>query len=192
MKKIVLSGLVLASFLLVGCAYNKQTVALRPTVSALATMRVRDVAVEVKVVDERESKSLGKRSDAYGMGAEITTTDDVAGIVAREVAAALKQYGFAVDAGDGNGAQLKVEVRLLNYDTSTGFFTGGVHIRAALKATARQGTAVYEKFYRSEEEHRVMVVPTAETNAEWLNAGLSDAIDQLVNDTALLEFLSKP
>jgi hypothetical protein len=44
--------------------------------------------------------------------------------------------------------------------------------------------------YRSEKEERIVVVPTAETNEEWINAALSDMLSQLFEDTGLFKFLS--
>lgn len=180
----------LAAAFSTGCAYSPQTVRLAPATLIAPSDRGHGVSVSVSVTDERPSQKIGQRSDAYGMGAEIRSDDNIAAIVADEINRGLLAKGFQTAAGSGSAAKLIVEVRLLEYDTSTGFFTGGVHLRSAVKARATAGTLTYEKLYRSEKEERVAVVPTAETNAAWINRSLSEVLQQLFSDDALLDFLA--
>jgi hypothetical protein len=79
-----------------------------------------------------------------------------------------------------------------SYETSNGFFTGGVHTRAALKAVAQRNQGDFEELYRAEGEERVLIVPTAASDAERINLVLSQAIDKLLADQRLLEFLAAP
>ncbi len=123
-------------------------------------------------------------------GAEITSTQEIAEIVQRELKSGLEKKGFAVvDFAPSTDPKLTVEVRLLEYSTSTGFWTGGVHIKGSLKAVAMRTGQTYEKMYRSEKEERVVVVPTAETNEKWINDALSEVLRQLFDDTGLMRFL---
>ncbi|HMA12402.1 MAG TPA: YajG family lipoprotein, partial [Steroidobacteraceae bacterium] len=85
---------------------------------------------------------------------------------------------------------LTVEVRALNYETSTGFWTGGVEIKSALKAVGLRGGKAFEQMYRSDNEKRVVVVPTAGKNEEWINAALTDVLTQLFNDQGLFRHLT--
>lgn len=89
-------------------------------------------------------------------------------------------------AGVASDAKLTVE-----YSTSQGFWTGGVQSQGTLKAAASKAGSDYEQIYRSNKEERVAVVPTAKTNEEWINAALSDVLNQLVSDQALITFLAK-
>jgi uncharacterized lipoprotein YajG len=173
-----------------GCAFNPQKANVVPTVAVMASNEGKGVSVAVRVVDERPSKSLGRRGTAYGAAAEITSVQEISFIVQREIGDALKKKGYSVvDYGDTLNPRLSVEVRLLQYSTSQGFWTGGVQIQSALKANATNGLRTYEKMYRSEKEERVMVVPTAETNERWINDALSDVLNQLLNDSSLFSVL---
>lgn len=184
--------MVLGSMLLTGCAFSPQKANLQPTVNITQGTEGQGVAVAVRVVDERPSKSLGRRGTAYGAAAEITAGSDLEAIVRDKVAAALVARGFAVNAaGVASDAKLAVEIRLLEYSTSQGFWTGGVQIQGTLKAAASKAGSDYEQIYRSNKEERVAVVPTAKTNEEWINAALSDVLNQLVSDQALITFLAK-
>ena len=173
-----------------GCAFNPQKANVAPTVAVMASNEGKGISVAVRVVDERPSKSLGRRGTAYGAAAEITSVQEISFIVQREIGDALKKKGYSVvDYGDALNPRLSVEVRLLQYSTSQGFWTGGVQIQSALKANATNGLRMYEKMYRSEKEERVMVVPTAETNERWINDALSDVLNQLLNDSSLFSVL---
>lgn len=180
------------ALLLSGCAFTPQKANISPTVSVMNSSEGSGIDVSVRVTDERPSKSLGRRGTAYGAAAEITAAQDIAVIAQNEIIAGLKKKGFAARDGDsGSKAKLVVEVRLLEYSTSQGFWTGGVHIKGALKAAATKDSKSYEKMYRSEKEERVVVVPTAETNEKWINDALSDVLTQLLDDKGLLMFLSQ-
>ena len=182
-------SLALAALFATGCAYTPQQVRLAPASMIAPSDRGQGVAVSVKVIDERPSQSLGNRGDAYGKGAEIRTGDDLAALVAAELQRGLAAKNYAPSATSSTA--LNAEVRLLEYSTSTGFFTGGVHIRAAIKVRAyAPGGKTYEKLYRSDREERVAVVPTAEKNEAWINRGLSEVIEQIFADDELLDLLA--
>jgi uncharacterized lipoprotein YajG len=177
--------------LFAGCAFNPQTATITPTVAVMASSEGRGVTVGVRVVDERPSKSLGRRGTAYGAAAEITAAQDIATIVQNEIIEGLQKKGFsASDYSDSANPKLSVEVRLLEYSTSQGFWTGGVHIKGALKAIAVNSGKTYEKIYRTDQEERVVVVPTAETNEKWINEALSEVLRQLLDDHGLIAFLA--
>lgn len=176
--------------MLTGCAFQPQKVTLQPAVAITQGTEGQGVSVEVRVVDERPSTSLGRRGTAYGAAAEITAGSDLEAVVRNKISEALSAHGFNVNDGGASDARLKVEVHLLEYSTSQGFWTGGVQIQGALKAVAAKGGGTYEQMYRSNREERVAVVPTAKTNEEWINSALSDVLTQLVSDQKLIEFLA--
>lgn len=188
------SRLLLAIALLAsaGCAFNPQTANIKPAVNVLSSNDGKGVTVAIRVVDERPSKSLGRRGTAYGAAAEITAAQDIAAVIQSEITAGLKQKGFnPVDESATADARLAIEVRLLEYSTSTGFWTGGVNIKSTLKGVATKGGKTYEKMYRTDKEERVMVVPTAETNEKWINGALSEVLTQLLDDNGLVMFLAQ-
>lgn len=186
MKRILLVALILLS----GCAFNAQTVNLHPTVLSTHSSTGQGVTVAVHVVDERASQSLGRRGGAVGAAAEITTNSNVAAIVSEKVTRALQDNGFTVLGSTAQGnASLTVEVRLLKYSTSVGFWTGGIQIEATLEARAEKSGKSFEQMYRVKNEQRVVVVPTADKNAKWINTALGDVITKLVTDQNLLIFL---
>jgi len=192
-----LYAIALATTLLMGCELFSQNVNLNPTITTsqptttTQSTEGRGVTVLVRVVDERPSKSLGRRAGSFGPAAEITSNSDFEQVVAEKVKESLQARGFSVSNSDSSSsATLNVEIRLLQYSTSFGFFTMGTHIQAALKAVATKSGKSYEKMYRSDKEERTVIVPTAGMNEEWINVALSDVLTQLASDRDLIAFLA--
>jgi len=187
-------GLIAALLASAGCkAYILQQANIAPTVTVVSSSEGTGVPVAVRVTDERPSTGLGRRgTGVFGDAAEITAAQDLAAVVQKEIIDGLKKKGFvAVDDSDASRTKLSVEIRLLEYSTSTRFFTGGVHIKGALKAVASKNGKTYEKMYRTEKEERVVIVPTADTNEKWINEALGDVLKQLMDDGGLTIFLTQ-
>ena len=165
---------------------------LAPNLSVMGSSEGKGIVVSVRVVDERPTKSLGFRSGGYGKGAEIKSTQDVAIVIQEAIISGLRSKGF--DTSDWNmesDPRLNVEVRFLEYTTSTGLWTGGVHVNAAIKIEATNGGEVYEKIYRSENEKRVVIVPGATSNEKQINLVLSDVLNRIFDDQALMNHLAQ-
>ncbi|HEL7612268.1 TPA: YajG family lipoprotein [Stenotrophomonas maltophilia] len=187
MKMIVLaSATVLA---LSGCVYNKQTTTFTPSVVVAKSSEGAGSLVGLRVVDERPTKSLGHRGNAYGRAAEITTNQDLAAVVQDKISEGLSNRGYKVVPYEGASTKLSVELRALEYSTSTGFWSGGVAVNAAMKAVASKPGDTYERIYRSDEERRVQFAPTATKNEEDLNKGVSAIISALFEDVGLFRFI---
>lgn len=174
-----------------GCAFNAQTVKLSPAMSLLPSDYGKGKEVVLSVVDERPKQAIGNRGGAYGAGAEITSIDDVNGVIREKVREGLSAKGFQVVPGlTPARTSMKVEIRSIDYSTSVGFFTGGVHTRAAFKGICKNGRGEYENLYRQESEERVVMVPTAETNEQWINQTVGQALEKIFRDQQMLECLS--
>ena len=189
MKKLVYT--LLLSFSLYGCAFNSQKVEFSPQVEVDKANIGNGAEIYVSVVDERPSQSLGRRGSGYGPAGEITAATDLSETIKLQVKEGLSAKGFKVTDNVNAERKLTIEVRQLEYSTSTGFFTGGVHIQGAMKGEARHGATSYEKMYRHEKEERVVIVPTAETNSTWINNALSGTLNQIFQDEELFKFLGR-
>ena len=179
-------------FFVSACAFTPQKASLNPTIDLSESNIGNGKTVALKVIDERPEESLGHRGSAFMKGAEITTDQDVASVIYEEISEALQKQGFStVPFDEKEKRSLKVEIRLIEYYTSTGFWTGGVHTKSALKAIARNGVDTYDKLYRVENEERVIFVPGAEHNEKIINTVIGDAIEEIFNDNQLLTLLAK-
>ncbi|WP_313178948.1 YajG family lipoprotein [Stenotrophomonas sp.] len=187
MNRIVAAGACVLA--LSGCSYNKQTATFTPTVIVAKTNEGAGAPVGLRVVDERPTKSLGHRGNLHGRAAEITTNQDLAAVVHDKISEGLSNRGYAVVPYDGASTKLSIELRSLEYSTSTGFWSGGVAVNASMKAVASKPGDTYEKMYRSDAERRVQFVPTAGKNEQDLNNGVSAIITDLFDDAGLFRFI---
>jgi uncharacterized lipoprotein YajG len=189
MKKLVY--FLLVGFLFSGCAYINQDLKVKPDTSISESDIGGGKKITLKVVDEREDQIIGKRRDGYGMnGATITTKQDMVEILSNIIVGGLARKNFSVSS-EQVPTVLKIELRVLSYDTSMGLWTGGNIGKSALKviATAENGQ-VYEKMYRGQREIRTAFIGSQETNSNVVNGALSDAVDNLFKDDELLRFLA--
>ena len=190
MKNAKIFFLSMTVLLATGCAFTPQQAELNPTLDIASSDIGNNAKIFLTVQDERIDTSLGRRGTAYGAAAEISTNQDLSVVVRTQIEDGLRTQGFHVT--DENQADnfLTVEIRALEYSTSTGFWTGGVHIKGALKGHATSSESEMEKMYRYEKEERVAFVPGAETNERWINEALSETLKQLLTDSELLNFLA--
>lgn len=178
---------------LAGCAFTPQQTQIAVTTEIPKSEIGQGHTIYLQVVDERTSTEIGRRGTGAMQGAAITTTQDVAAVFRDAVVNGLTAKSFAI-AADAAGASrhLRVDIRLLEYETSMGFWTGGVHTRAALKATVTDGGAAqYDNLYREEAERRVVFVPGAGRNEVQINEVAGGVVEKMFADTALLEALAR-
>jgi len=176
--------------LLSGCAFAPQSARIHPTAQVAESSIGKGVTVTVKVVDDRPDQAIGKRG-VGGAGADIVPANKVEVAIQDLIVDCLRKHGFNVDGGEATAnANLTVEVRFLNYAVSTGFWSGGVNVKVALKAIATNGGRSYEHLYRTDREERVQIIPTADTNEKWINEALSKTVQELLDDGSLLDVLA--
>lgn len=185
-------AMVLGCILLSGCTFIDQKVKLDPQFNVDESNVGQGKTVGIKVLDEREDSVIGKRSNAMYQGAKITTEQDIVGLFSDMIQDGLKKKGFEPTAyTDGNPASLKVEIRTLEYDTSTGLWTAGNMGKSAVKVIANNGGKEYEKVYRDEQEIRTVWVASQETNSKVINGAVSGVMTEMFDDEELFAFLAE-
>lgn len=178
-----------------GCAVTPQTVVVEPTLEVAPSDIGKGYSVAVYVVDERTSTEIGNRG--MGMkGAAITTSNDMVSVFGDAIVQNMTKLGFdakvvqSLAESEYEPTVLRVDIRAIDYETSMGFWTGGIQVRGLLKATAARNERTYEKLYRVDDEKRVMVVPGADSNAEMINTAISALLQKLFDDLSLIKFLT--
>ena len=159
--------------------------------------KTKDTAVEqalaplkLGVVDDRGEQIIGSRG-YYGFGAKITTDQDLEELLRDIISRGLYQKGFEPVNPDESKTTLKIELRVLEYKTAMGLWTGGNIGTAAVKAivTLPSGKG-YEKSYRSQKDVRTLWASRQETNARVINEALTEVINKMFEDQNLLEILA--
>lgn len=184
--------LTITLLLLAGCAQSPQQVWLEPKLNVPPSSLGEGRVVAVDVVDRRPNASLGNYGKSRDASTELSTGQDIALVVKQEVISGMRKKSFvAVEEQANRDARINVEVLSLEYATSPNTWTGDVYIKSAIKATASKNGKTLEKMYRANFDKRVVVVPTATTNEQWLNEALGDVLRQLLEDRELSLFLTQ-
>lgn len=174
-----------------GCAFTPQDVDIAPTLDLVESNVGNGVTVYVVVADERADSLIGHRGSAYGKAAKISNEQDISKIFCDAIVDGLKKYSFNPTVDDSEQTRgLNVQVRLIKYETSIGFWTGGIHTKAAVKVVASNNGEKYEKMYRVEDEKRILFVPGAKENTALINEIVSDVIVDIFVDEKLIAFLA--
>jgi uncharacterized lipoprotein YajG len=175
------------AFLAGGCAITSMEAKIAPDTQVTESNIGDGAVVGVVVLDERPTQDVGKRAVA---GASIEMNDDLAAIYQAALIDGLTRKGFAPVPGYSDGADLKVEIRALSYDVSTGWWTAGIATDSAIKGFVLDGAEPYERLYRANDEDRAAVVPGAKGSNKKLNAVVNSSLRQLLEDQKLLEVLA--
>jgi len=172
------------------CTFTAQSVKITPEVKATSTVSAAGKTVDLSVADERPSKVIGQRG-VSAVGADMTAEGDLEKTVTTAIVSGLTLHAFAVGAHEGKAAsKLHVEIRNLSSKNIMGFWSGTLRDEFGLKAVCKSGAGgEYQKMYNGVFEKNIQVVPTGDANNEYISKAVSDAVNQLVNDDALLKCL---
>jgi uncharacterized lipoprotein YajG len=177
------------AFFMTACAITQQEAKLDPTLFVTNTNEGNGIEVGVVTIDERPTRNLGQRAPG---GAQIVYNGDLAVLLHGKIVEGLRKKGFKSVGGAIDGVNIKVEIRSLNYEVSSGWFTGGIDVDSAIKAYVTGSGSAYEKLYRSSKEDRVVFASTAGANNERLNGALSEVLRRMFDDQALINALKAP
>jgi uncharacterized lipoprotein YajG len=174
---------------LTGCAFQKQAIRLQPAVNVAASDIGAGKMTMISVSDERPRTTLGTRG-VGGIGEQLTIEGDLPSIVQNAIEGGLQKQGFATNGPLAN--QLRVEIRNLDYTVNSGFWAGKLNVEFLLKGICIKGdTRPYEQMYRGEYRKNVQVVQGEDSNNQFVNSVVSDAINSLLNDQALMRCLAQ-
>jgi uncharacterized lipoprotein len=175
-----------------GCAFTPQAVKISPTVNVGASQVGGGRDITLNVVDERPKKTLGTVG-ARGVGADISIEGDLVATVQRALSEGLSKLSFKP--GTNRGAsqpELRVEIRNLDYAVIVGFWAGTLRVDAGLKAICIKGAArPYERLHSGEFVESVQVVQPKESNEKYISAAVSEAVNSLLADSALVTCLAQ-
>lgn len=184
MNRVLISALVALS--LSGCAFTPQAVSIAPTINVPTSKIGNGRDISLNVVDERPKKTLGTVG-VSGVGADISIDGDLVTSVQRALSDGLAKMDFKPSNGRSGGkAELRVEIRNLDYVIIRGFWAGTLRVDAGLKAICiRDGIRPYEKLHHGEFVESVQVVQGQDANTKYINTAISAAANSLLADREL-------
>ena len=180
-----------ASVLFLGCAYISQKAKLDPHPKITTQDTGHGAPVVVRVVDQRPSTRIGYRGMDSKLG-EITSEQDVAALVRKQIVSGLNAKGFNAREFDGQPSSrlLRVEVNALEYTTAMDYLKGSVQTRAAFQVYFRKGDSLFSHLYESEVKVASVEAPGAKKNDALINQALSENLEKILEDDGLLRFMA--
>lgn len=183
---ILSTSLVLVS----GCAWTAQQVNLKPNVNVNEASLGHGQDLYVGVDDERPRNAFGTKLPVGG--GEITPIQDPKEVVAEALVLGMTRLGFKPVLAQRSGiANLRAELRAIDYKVNQGFWSGTLTVDVALKGICIvAGQSKYEKLHRGHHEESVMGAQSTSENESFINDALSQAINQVLSDGALMQCLA--
>ena len=174
-----------------GCAFTPHEVQMTATAPRLTSDVGQGVTVGVRIVDDRESSTVGQRG--VGMQGADVSANSLITHIERQTRQLLSDKGFKiVDYNDSETADVKltVSMRAFKFFIETGFWTGANNVDVILKSEARRGAEDYVNTYRFNNEERMLVVPDGAGIDDMLNSALLDVFTKMAADSDLYKFLA--
>jgi uncharacterized lipoprotein YajG len=187
----VLACCALAAVLVGGCAWKPQSAVLQPAPNITPSTVGAGVKVAVRVIDKRQSETIGYRG-LDSQNAAITTTQNVPVLFQEKIIEGLVKKGFSASAFEGQpGRLLIVEIRQLDYTTDMEFWKGIIKTEVVLGASMIKDGVKFEQFYTGKRTENSVEAPGAKTNERLINGAISDSLGRLFDDQHLMRYLAE-
>lgn len=181
----------LAAVLVGGCAWKPQSATLQPAPNITPSTVGNGVTLAVRVIDKRQSDTIGYRG-LDSQNAAITTTQNVATVFQEKIVEGLVRKGFSASPFEGQpGRLLIVEIRQIDYTTDMEFWKGIVKTEATLGASMIKDGVKFEQFYSGKRTENTVEAPGAKTNERLINGAISEALQRMFEDEHLIRYLAE-
>ncbi|NBV07341.1 MAG: hypothetical protein EBS06_08955 [Proteobacteria bacterium] len=187
MKKIFL---VTALFFVLSCTHENQKVRFDLTLDSSRSAAGNSKTINLKIFDDRLNKKV--------IGTKIFSSDDVIQIISEEnlsnflaekISKNLEERGFKI----GLDKDLEIHIDKLEYSAKRKFFIGKSEGRISIKVVVKNnqdGSAMGKNFNISL-DNKHFIVPLESTDESTINALLQEAIKDTLDNSDILEFISR-
>jgi uncharacterized lipoprotein YajG len=187
-KKICVIGLFL--IMLSGCAYMPHDVTIDPKLPVESRDIGHNKTLKVSVVDGRPREIIGHRSYMRTGKISLAKKQELANDIKIAIEKGFNTYGFTIVQSGTVDRFVDVNIRLIEFESTYGFFTLGSFSRGSFEVTCTVPSGKqFKNTYRVEHEHRTVFGTFASKNSEWINQAVSDALMRMFDDHDFLTFL---
>lgn len=194
LRRVLFGLLAVSSLTLVGCAHSPQQLSPQPRITTQLAPVGHGQPVVVRVVDGRQSQSLGTRGGLYPETSAITVNGaDLLPKLQAQAEAAVRLLGFTPTQG-GNAPQLTVTLADLRYQSpKEGLYVTEATISSTFRADARNNNSgrSYNGRYAASLDQRFGMAPNQETNTKLVSDVLSDALTRVFQDQTIASTLAQ-
>lgn len=193
-KACILAAISISCFLgtFSSCCYIPENieVAYQPSISCLSKSALKDVIVDIRVIDSRRGgKEVGLKKGENGIHlAAIKLSNNLCEEISKVLTTELKQYGCTI--GEGHHL-VEVDVQKFSNDFQQGFFADKGNAEFFISVTVRKpdGMIAYAKTILGFGENRGIWVHSGENAKISLNNAFNDALSKLLTDPAFIQAL---
>ena len=164
------------------CAQGTQNLRLNPDAPATGPLLGGEQALGLQVLDRRNDRDLGMLENLDGSVVRLMAAQDVAYAVQLAAAQALRGYDFAPALWDNASVpRLEIRIEALEHQVSAGVpYT--LETEIALAATGWSGNERLTGRARTTLSNQRALPPSADVNAEAIEAAITRALGQLIDE----------
>ncbi len=170
------------TLLLTACAQGTQNLRLNPEPPATGPLLGGGQSIGLQVVDARTDRDLGMLENLDGSVVRLMAAQDIAYAVQLAAAEALRGYDFAPTLWDrDNTPRIEIRIEALNHQVTAGVpYT--LETTIALAGTGWSGSSSFTGRARATLSNQRALPPSADTNAEAIEAAITRALGQLLDE----------
>ena len=179
LRLVVLLALLLV---LTACAQGTQNLRLNPESPTTGPLLGGGQSIGLQVVDTRTDRDLGMLENLDGSVVRLMAAQDVAYAMQLAAAQALRGYDFSPALWDRERTpRLEIRIEALNHQVTAGVpYT--LETEIALSATGWAGNSSFTGRARTTLSNQRALPPSANTNAEAIEAAITRALGQLIDE----------
>ncbi|HTT07527.1 MAG TPA: YajG family lipoprotein [Gammaproteobacteria bacterium] len=174
---------------LAACALSPQTVDIAPSISVNPETIGHERRVALSVIDARVRPVLGTRGGVYGDTATLSPSGDITAGVRKAVAEALVTKGFKIADAPPADLSMRIEVNDVGYAGKGAPVVRKVGTAAKVSVIASREGREYTSHAAVTQSKEVLEAPDVAENQTLINTTLSKALEKLLNDPGLMDFL---
>lgn len=172
------------------CAREPQVVFISPELAGPPDRIAQQPRVDLAVRDGRATPVIGSRGGTIDELATIKTKGDITPALAAEIAEELVEQGYVVvSPGDAADVKLVITLEDLTYETGGSVLTE-IKVSATVGVESTKGDRTMTSRYRANHREEFATAPGKEKNSELINMIVGKALDRMLADEELREFMT--
>ncbi len=179
-------SIIIISSLFYACALSPHIVKINLELNE-AKVASANTALNILVVDKRNSPILGLRGGVYKDTSTIKTEEDITANIHLNLANAFAEAGYIVS--PSATTKLEVSIISLKYQGHGENRVSEVDLSAEILATVTNSETKFTKSYKANRKKEVLKAPDEKTNEVLINNILGIVIQRVLDDEELLSYI---
>lgn len=175
---------------LASCGFIPHDVTIEPDLPVEESNIGKDKTMLVNVQDARPKQIIGYRTYMKTGNITLDKEQDLTKTIKTSIEKGFSTLGFTILQKGKPDRDLFVDISLIEYESTYGFFTVGSYSRGTFQVECKTPSGqTFKNIYRVEDERRLLFISLASSNEKWINEAVSEALMRMFNDNDFLDFL---